>query len=242
MTFRPSPMPDPSFTPFSLQHGITLAAGIAMIAAFILVGRRGGKAETAARATLAFLCLTATTFSAWAWSHVQRESDIDNVVPLHLCDLAAFIGGFALITRHRTLALLTYFWGLAGTVQGVATPALDVGWPHPAFLSFFSHHFAVIAAALYLPLVLGWRAESPWWKSPLQAFGWLNAYLVVALAANATLSTNFGFLSHKPTNPSLLDHLGPHPVYILWLELIALLLFTLLTLPVLARRQPHPRS
>ncbi len=228
-------MSDPSFSPFSPQHGLTLAAGGVMIAAFLVLGRRGGTTELVARSVLAFLCLTATVFSAWAWSSVQRESDIDNVVPLHLCDLAAFIAGFALLTRNRTLALLTYFWGLAGTVQGVATPALDIGWPHPAFLSFFSHHFAVITAALYLPIVLDWRADRPWWKSPLKAFAWLNGYLLVALAANALLGTNFGFLARKPVNPSLLDHLGPHPLYILWLEVIALLLFALLALPLRSR-------
>lgn len=229
-------MPDPPFTPFSLQHGITLLAGISFLTACIFLGRRGGRLELATRSLLAFVCLTSTVFASWAWSHVQRASDIDNVVPLHLCDLAAILGGLALITRQPTLCLLTYFWGLAGTVQGVATPAIDIGWPHPAFLSFFTHHFAVIAAALYLPLVLGWRAEEPWWKSPLKAFAWLNAYLVVALVANATLGSNFGFLARKPANPSLLDHLGPHPVYILWLELIALALFALLTLPVIKAR------
>ncbi len=230
-------MPDPSFAPFTAQHGITLAVGMAFIAACLALGRRGGRTELATRAVLAFICLTATVFTSWAWSHVRRASDIDNVVPLHLCDLAAFLAGFALITKNRTLCLLTYFWGLAGTIQGVATPALDIGWPHPAFLSFFSHHFAVIATAIYLPVVLGWRAERPWWRSPLKAFAWLNAYLVVALAANAALGTNFGFLSRKPANPSLLDHLGPHPVYILWLEAIALVLFALLTLPVARHRR-----
>lgn len=228
-------MPDPTFSPFSPQHGITLIAGGLMISIFLLLGRRGGRCEQVARATLTFLCLTAAVFTSWAWSQVQRESDIDNVVPLHLCDLAAFLAAFALITGHRTLAMLTYYWGLAGTVQGVLTPAIDIGWPHPAFLSFFSHHFAVIAAALYLPVVHGWRAESPWWRSPLLAFGWLNAYVLVAITANALLGTNFGFLARKPINPSLLDHLGPHPIYIFWLEIIALILFALLTLPVLAR-------
>ena len=94
----------------------------------------------------------------------------------------------------------------------------------------------MVGAALYFPLVLGWRAETPFWLGPLRAFVWLNGYVAVALAANAAFGTNFGFLSRKPANPSLLDHLGPHPVYIAWLELIALAVFLLLTLPVRDRR------
>ncbi|MEM9236700.1 MAG: YwaF family protein, partial [Verrucomicrobiota bacterium] len=107
-----------------------------------------------------------------------------------------------------------------------------------ACFSFFIHHFAVIAAAIYLPVVMGWRIESPFWKSPLKAFGWLNLYVVVAVIANALFGTNYGFLAGKPENPSLLDQLGPHPHYIIWLELIALGLFFLLALPVRNRR-PH---
>lgn len=229
-------MPDPLFTPFSAQHGWTVLVGCLLIALCIHLGRRGGRTERITRAVLVFLNLSVYAVSSWAWSMVQRESDIDNAVPLHLCDLAAITAGFALITRNRTLAMLTYFWGLAGTVQGIATPAIDIGCPHPAFLSFFIHHFAVVGAALYLPIVLGWRTGTPWWRTPLAAFGWLNAYVVVAIIANHQFGTNFGFLAGKPQNPSVLDHLGPHPFYIFWLEFIALALFFLLALPVRQRK------
>lgn len=229
-------MSDPIFTPFSAQHGWAVLIGSLTIWLCLHLGRRGGQTERRTRAVLAFLNLSVFAFGSWAWSMVQRESDIDNSVPLHLCDLAAMTAGFALITRNRTLAMLTYFWGLAGTVQGIATPATDVGFPHPAFFTFFIHHFAVVAAALYLSVVLGWRTGSPWWKTPLAAFAWLNLYVVVAIIANHLLGTNFGFLSGKPENPSMLDHLGPHPFYIFWLEGIALILFLLLALPVRPRR------
>lgn len=202
---------------------------------FLIVGRRGGVWELRARALLTFLNLSVYAMSQAARSVATRGHDLDNLVPLHLCDIASFMAGFALITRNRTLAGLTYFWGLAGTIQGVLTPALDIGFPHPVAWAFFVHHFVVIAAALYFPVVDGWRAESPWWKSPMVAFGWLNVYVLVALTANALLGTNFGFLAHKPLNPSLLDHLGPHPWYIAVLEGIALLFFALLVLPVRKR-------
>lgn len=224
-------MPDPSFAPFTSQHLLTVLVGTGCGTALILAGRRGGRREAGARAILAFLNLSAFVFTCWAWSRVARETDLSNILPLHLCDLASITAGFALLTGNRTCALLTYFWGLAGTVQGIATPALDIGFPHPAFLSFFSHHFAVVTAALYLPLVLRWRPRDRWWAAALRAFAWLNAYLVVALVANHLLGTNFGFLAGKPDNPSLLDHLGPHPVYLLWLELIAAAIFLLLALP-----------
>ena len=56
------------------------------------------------------------------------------------------------------------------------------------------------------------------------------------MAVNAWLVTNFGFTARKPVNPSLLDHLGPWPIYLLWMQVLAAVLFSLLALPVLARK------
>ncbi len=217
------------------MHGWALVAGAAGIAVLVLLGRRGGRQERAARFTLALLCFSAFGYSQAAWSTIEGPPDLDSALPLHLCDIAAFIGGFALLTGKRLLATLTYFWGLAATVQALATPAISIGFPHPAFITFFVHHFAIVGTAFYLPIVLGWRAERPWWQDPLRALLWGNAYLIGAMAVNAWLDTNFGFASRKPENPSLLDHLGPWPVYLIWMQVLAGVFFSLLALPVLRR-------
>ena len=224
--------PDPTFTPFTLQHGITVLIGIGFLIAITISGKRSSQWERLTSTALAFIHLAIIGFSYWAWSQVERESDLSATIPLQLCDLASICAGFALITRHRLLILLTYFWGLAGTIQGIVTPALDIGFPHPVFFTFFIQHFAIIGTAIYFPIVHHWRPDGKWWRAPLIAFAWINIYLAVALVANALLNTNFGFVSHKPTNPSLLDHLGPYPIYLIWLELIALTLFFILNLPL----------
>ncbi len=226
---------DAAFVPFSAQHGLVAAVGFALIAGLVAMGRRGGATDNLARAILVMANLVSYAVSQWAWSRPGSPMALDNIVPLHLCDLASFMAGFALITRHPTLILLTYFWGLAGTMQGIVTPALDFAPPHPIALAFFLQHFSVIAAAIYFPAADGWRLPAPWWRGPLIAFAWLNLYVVLAITANTLLGTNFGFLAAKPLTPSLLDHLGPHPLYILWLEIIALLLFALLAQPVRCR-------
>jgi len=217
------------------MHGWAFVAGAIGITALILLGKSGGRNERIARSILAFLCLAAFAYSQVAWATVEGDPDLDSALPLHLCDIAAFTGGFALLTGNRLLATLTYFWGLAATIQALATPAISIGFPHPAFITFFVHHFAVVGAAFYLPIVRGWRAERPWWKSPLQALLWGNLYLAVAMAVNAWLGTNFAFASRKPVNPSLLDHMGPWPIYLIWMQVLGAALFSLLTLPVLRR-------
>jgi hypothetical integral membrane protein (TIGR02206 family) len=139
--------------------------------------------------------------------------------------------GFALLTKRPVLCALTYFWGLAATMQALLTPALGVGFPNWPFVTFFVQHFAIVGAALFLPIVDGWRPRQPLWSDPLRVYGWSVAYLVFALAVNETLQTNFGFASRPPDNPSLIDHLGPWPWYLFSMQAIALCLFLLLALP-----------
>lgn len=231
----------PPFVPFSATHGWALVAGFAGIAAIIALGKSSERNERIARSLLAFLCLGAFAYTQAAWATVEGgDPDLDSALPLHLCDIAAFIGGFALLTGKRLLVTLTYFWGLAATVQALATPAISIGFPHPAFIAFFVHHFAVVGAAFYLPIVKGWRVDRPWWKAPLQALLWGNLYLGLAMLVNSQLGTNFGFASRKPVNPSLLDHMGPWPIYLLWMQVAAAVLFSLLALPVLRRREKAP--
>jgi len=161
-----------------------------------------------------------------------RPMPMENILPLHLCDIAAMTAGFALLTKRPVLCALTYFWGLAATLQALLTPALGIGYPSWPFITFFTHHFAIVAAALYLPIVEGWRPKQPLWKTPLEVYGWSVAYLVFALTANNLLDTNFGFASRPPENPSLIDHLGPWPWYLFSMQFIAICLFLLLALPL----------
>lgn len=231
----------PVFHPFTAMHGWAMIAGIVGMAVVIAFGKSSERNERITRGLLAFSCLAAFGYSQAAWGTIEGDPDLDSSLPLHMCDLAAIIAGFALITRHPLLCLLTYIWGLAATVQALLTPAITVGFPHPAFITFFVHHFSIVAAAFYLPLVMGWRIGRPWWKGPLTAWLWGNLYLVFSLAVNKWLGTNFGFTAHKPVNPSLLDHMGPWPYYIFAMQGLAAVLFTLLALPVLGKRS-EPQS
>jgi hypothetical integral membrane protein (TIGR02206 family) len=227
----------PVFHPFTAMHGWAMVAGGMAIVSIVGWGQRAGKNERIPRGLLAFLCLAAFGYTQAAWMTIEGDPDLDSSLPLHLCDLAAFIAGFALLTEKRLLCTLTYFWGLAATIQALLTPAITVGFPHPAFVAFFVHHFSIVAAALYLPLVRGWRSGRPWWKGPLTAWLWANVYIVLAMAINAWLGTNFGFASRKPVNPSLLDHLGPWPYYLIGMQVLAVVLFSLLALPVMGKKK-----
>jgi len=226
------------FVVFSSTHLLTVAMGCFVLGVLLISARRSREvAMPLTRAVLAFLCLTAYGYSQYAWSTCSHELDLDNILPFHLCDIAGFLAGYALLSRKPWAQELTYYWGLAATLQALITPAILYNIPHLTYFTFFVHHFAIVGAACFIPLCDGWRPLTPWWRSPLRAFLCVNLYLVLAGLLNFSLGTNFGFVAHPPENPSLIDHLGPWPFYLLSFEIIAWILFCLLTLPWLPKNR-----
>src|ERR671935_2310708 len=61
-------------------------------------------------------------------------------LPLQLCDVAAFVAVAALWTRWWPLVELTYFWGLAGTIQALLTPDLKQHFPTYPYWQFYVAH------------------------------------------------------------------------------------------------------
>ncbi|MBW2458274.1 MAG: TIGR02206 family membrane protein [Deltaproteobacteria bacterium] len=151
-----------------------------------------------------------------------------SIAPLHLCDVAVFVGTFALLTRKQLAYELLYFWGLAGTVAALVTPDLGEGFPSYRFFGYFLQHGAVVVAAVVLTAGEGMRPDR---GGPLRAWLWLNGYGLVIAAVNYRFGTNFLFLCATPGAGSPLDWLGPWPWYLLSCDVLALGLFYLLALP-----------
>ena len=234
-----------AFHPFTREHFVALGIGAVVAAGFIVVGRRGGSSRKFATRLLALINLAVFPLSVAAWHSLDMEKSVDNWLPFHLCDIAAVTAAVALLTKRPLFCALTYFWGLAATIQGLITPAITVGFPAWPFVMFFVHHFSVVTAALYLPLAAEWRPKRPVWRSPLEVLGWSLVYLAFAMTVNRLVGSNFAFASRPPDNPSLIDHLGPWPWYLLSMLGIAVGVFLLLALPFVSgsrRTEPDAAS
>jgi len=149
-------------------------------------------------------------------------------LPFHLCDFAIFVAAFALLTRRPGAVELVWFWALTGTLLAIVMPAVSGSFPDWRWTLYFAMHGGVVAAAVVLVLGCGIHPRA---GAPRRAFGWTVAYTGVVAAVDLVSGANFLWLRAKPPQPTLLDWLGPWPVYLVAAGAIGLAGFHLLMLP-----------
>ncbi|MGA2185784.1 MAG: TIGR02206 family membrane protein [Bryobacteraceae bacterium] len=164
------------------------------------------------------------------WHEGIRASNL----PLQLCDVTLWATVIACIVPFPLLVEFAYFAGLAGAGMALLTPDLWSPWPsYPAIYFFVAHGGIVIAVAvLVFGRICPLRRGAMW-----RAFALLAGYTALVGAFNALFRTNYMYLCQKPGGGSLLDLLGPWPVYLFGGAAAALALFALLSIPV--RRPAH---
>ena len=159
-------------------------------------------------------------------------------LPLQLCDMAILIAAAALWTRQRMLVAITYFWGLAGTLQALLTPDLAAQhFPGYPYFQYYIAHGGVVAAALVL--VAGMRLHpSP--RAASQVALLTIAYAGLVGLVDAVTGADYMYLRSKPAGPTLLDLLGPWPVYVLVGALLGVVLLMILDAPFRIGRTVRP--
>ncbi|HSQ60277.1 MAG TPA: TIGR02206 family membrane protein [Acidobacteriota bacterium] len=220
-----------AFTRFGPEHLGTLA-GVALLAWLLARLVRGGASRSGApglavRGTLAAILVGGLGF-ALVDSLPLRGLDWLEILPLHLCDLAVLFAVWALLTKGRFACEMLYFWGLTGTLIAMITPDVDRGFPDTRCLSFFALHGVVAASAVVMTFGAGVRPRP---GSHWRVFAITNAYALLAAAIDLTTGANYLYLRAKPSQPSILDAMGPWPWYIVAADVLALFLFWVLMLP-----------
>lgn len=224
--------------PYSPPHLVALAVLLLGLPVLVVLARRDaarGSRRLARTMAVAIPVVHVPTQVV----DVLTRFDVDVSLPLHLCDLAWVAATWALWTGHRLAVALTYFWGLVLTTQAVVTPSLGEDFPDLRFFAFWALHLLIIWAAVVL--VWGYRVV-PDWREYRLTLVVTGVWAVATFGINEVLGTNYGYLQEKPAGGSVLDLLGPWPVYVLAEIAIVAAVWAAMTAAWPAtRRAPAPR-
>jgi len=212
------------------EHVWTVVVIAAAIAVLVTAARlRPGRWTFIAARALAVL-LVGAEVGWWIYlvvTHANR-AELLYALPFQLCDAAIFVSAAALWSRRQILVEVTYFWGLAGTIQAIITPDLPQHFPSFPFIQYYVAHGGVVAAALFLVVGLG---QWPRRRAVVWVMAVTIAYVGCVGLLDAVTGADYLYLRAKPASATLLDLLGPWPWYIVWAALIAIALFLILDAP-----------
>lgn len=174
---------------------------------------------------VALLAFEAANFA----DKIATGQALDTALPMHLCDWGLVAVAGALWLHWQLGFELGYFWGLAGTIQALFTPAIDPANVWWRLFGFFFSHALIVVSVLHLLLTERYRPRA---GALLRVIVCSEIYLAVTLLVNAATGGNYGFLSHRPAQATPLDYFSDiHWLYIAQLNVLALLLFAALYLP-----------
>lgn len=166
------------------------------------------------------------------WIYLARSGaircELATAFPLQLCDAGIFVAALALLLLRPWLVEVTYFWGLAGSLQALITPDLPQHFPSFPFFQYYVAHGGIVAAALFL--VVGLR-QWPRRDAVLRVAMITIAYAALVAAVDAVAGANYLYLRSKPASASLLDLMGPWPWYVAWAALLGMALLFILDAP-----------
>jgi hypothetical integral membrane protein (TIGR02206 family) len=215
------------FTAYGPSHWGVIAVFVIGAVLLVWTGRRQTEPQ-ARRLGRIVGAVTAVSYGA-AFIYNLIPPGIDHSVPLQLSDLAVVVAACAWWSQRHWAFALTYYWGLVLSTQALISPALrGPDFPDRGFLAFWAIHLLVIWAAIYLT----WgRRMRPDWRSYRLAVVVTVVWVAVTFTFDRIAGTNYGFLDHKPETGSLLDVLGPWPVYIVSATTLVFITWALMTWP-----------
>ena len=218
------------------------AVGVAVVVASVLCRqgrRRPGPWRVWAAAGLGALLL-ADAVSYTVGLVVAGTFSARTDLPLALCDVGVLVAATACLTRARLLVELTWFWGLAGTLQAVITPDLSSGFPHLVFFQYVVGHLAIVTAALFLVIGMGLVPRA---GATVRVLVITAAYTALVGVVDGFSGADYMFLRRPPGEWTILRLLGPWPWYTVSAAGVAVALVVLLDLPFhAARRRARPSA
>lgn len=215
---------------YGVEHVTVLVVIVVITVVCVVVTRRTREDDSTMRVLRISGWVLLAVSAVWmVWGMLPANWDVHQSLPFHFSDAARYLAAIALITRAGWAIVILYYWGLTLNLQSVLTPDLNyLQFPVLEFAMYWILHAAVLIAPIVLTWGLGYR---PTWRGYAFTFGATVAWAAVAFVVNLMTGSNYSYVSGGPAGASLLDVLGPWPLYLLSVAGLMLVVWGLMTWP-----------
>ncbi|SRR5690606_2582745 len=240
-----------TFAPYTLTHGVVVAATGVTVAGLVVWRRRLGDESNPTRQHR-FDRVLAVGLAAIFLICLVRELMPDRIsweqsIPLHVCDWAMLSAILAFGFNWRPARTFLHYAGLTLSTQAYITPVLTAGPAYTQFYLSWLFHGAIMVAALVDLLSRHYR---PGWDDFRTVMRWGTAYLLLVFPLDAIFGWNYGYVG--PTDAATasrartLGLFGPWPIRVPIMYGAACAAFALMTFAwnaralLASRTPPHP--
>lgn len=217
------------FVLFGPAHLTAILLIVALNLAFFLLR---GRFSTRARRNIRYILAAVLILDeiGWhLWNYTSGQWTVQTMLPLHLCSFLVFASAYMLVSGNYRIYEACYLLGIAGALQAVLTPDAGIyGFPHFRAFQVMVSHGAIITSAIFMTVVEGYR---PTPASLKRVFISANVYMLLVGILNFLIGSNYLFIAHKPETASLLDVMGPWPLYLLGIEGLGIAFMLILYAP-----------
>lgn len=159
---------------------------------------------------------------------IEGDFNLQEDLPVHVCRVLAIATPVVIWYNKRYWMRIFYFWILAGTLNANITPDVEYTFPHWTYFNYWMVHSFLVIIPIYYVFVFKMKIT---FNDLKNAFWLANIFLISTYFINVLLGSNYMYSRAKPTAATILDVMGPWPVYLITGQLLALILFFLLYLP-----------
>mgnify|MGYP001989384404 FL=1 len=168
------------------------------------------------------------------WNRMQvRELTLSLDLPLHFCHISLLFAIYLLIKPSKYLYEITYFWGLGGAFQTMLAPDMTDFDNYLGVFLFNAHHAMIILVCIWLAVVDGYRCRK---GAILRTLVLTNIIIWPVWLVDWLVDANYMYLMKRPPTESPLVF-GEWPWYIINVELVGLVLFLIINIPMVILRR-----
>ena len=218
-----------NFENYGLEHLVCFSSCILGIFLMLYIGKKHWS-DDQNKLYLTIICTAGALLQLFKVGYRYQAGyfDVTNDLPLHLCNILTLLMPLVVWFNWKKLWGITFFWIIAGCAQAIFTPTLTESMPHYEALRYWVVHAVIILVALHGIVVFNYKLT---FYDAFRSILAMNILAAILYPINVALQSNYMYLNAKPPGKTFYDLLGTWPGYIVALEIIVIVLFTMMVLP-----------